>query len=97
MGVALIEVELIPGMLIGIAAMLAPRFLPGLGRSLRPVMKTAMRAGYATFEKTKEVIAEAGEQFQDVAAEARHEQEVAQGSSTPRKPATKKRSRASAA
>lgn len=95
-GVALIEVELIPGMLIGVAAMLAPRFLPGLGNSLRPLMKTAMRAGYATYEKTKEVIAEAGEQLQDVAAEARHEQENAQESAT-RKTAAKKRSRPSAA
>lgn len=94
-GVALIEVELIPGMLIGVAAMLAPKLLPGLGNSLRPLMKTAMRAGYATFEKTKEMIAEAGEQLQDVAAEARHEQSSAQAESdTPRKAPRKKRSRA---
>lgn len=96
LGVALIEIELIPGMLIGVAAMIAPRFLPRLGSSLRPLMKTAMRAGYATFEKTKEVMAEASEQFQDVAAEARHDQDVAQKAPA-RKTAAKKRTRASAA
>ena len=96
-GVALIEVELIPGMLIGVAAMLAPKFLPGLGKTMRPLMKTAMRAGYAAIEKTKEVLAEASEQFQDVAAEARHEQDVAEAE-TPRKPsAARKRKRPAAA
>jgi uncharacterized membrane protein len=35
-GVALFEVALIPGLVIGGAAVLAPRYLPGLGRRLRP-------------------------------------------------------------
>jgi hypothetical protein len=73
-GVALIEAELIPGMLIGIAAMLAPNFLPKLGSGLRPLLKGAVRAGYALVDRTKETVAEASEQLQDIVAEVKSEQ-----------------------
>ena len=73
-GVALIEAELIPGMLIGIAAMLAPNFLPKLGSGLRPLLKGAVRAGYAFVDRTKETVAEASEQLQDIVAEVKSEQ-----------------------
>jgi len=69
--VAVLAPELLPGMAIGVAAMLAPKFLPSLGGILRPVVKTAVRASYATAQKTKEMAAEASEQFQDLVAEAR--------------------------
>ena len=74
LGVALIELELIPGMLIGVAAMMAPKLLPRLGNAMRPLVKSAMRAGYALAERTKETLAEAGEQLQDIGAEVRAEQ-----------------------
>jgi hypothetical protein len=73
LGVALIEVELIPGMLIGVAAMMAPKLLPRLGNGLKPLLKSAMRAGYAIADKTRETMAEAGEQFQDIVAEVKSE------------------------
>src|ERR1700736_5994277 len=60
LGAALIEVELIPGILLGVAAMLAPDVMPKLGRILRPMVKGTVRAGYAFAEKTREVVAEAG-------------------------------------
>jgi uncharacterized membrane protein len=41
-GVALLEVALIPGMLIGGAAVLAPRYLPKLRRRLRPLFEPAL-------------------------------------------------------
>jgi uncharacterized membrane protein len=41
-GVALLEVALIPGMLIGGAAVLAPKYLPGLRRRLRPLFEPAL-------------------------------------------------------
>jgi hypothetical protein len=72
-GVALIEAELIPGMLIGVAAMVAPGFLPKLGNGLRPLVKGAVRAGYSLAERAKEAVAEAGEQFQDIVAEVKAE------------------------
>jgi hypothetical protein len=73
-GVALIEAELIPGMLIGVGAMLAPKLLDRFGTGLRPLVKGAVRAGYALVEKTKETVAEASEQYQDIVAEVQSEQ-----------------------
>jgi Protein of unknown function (DUF5132) len=73
-GVALIEAELIPGMLIGIGAMLAPKLLNRFGSGLRPLVKGAVRAGYAFVEKTKETVADASEHYQDIVAEVQSEQ-----------------------
>lgn len=73
-GAALIEVELIPGMLLGVAAMLIPNLLPRLGNGIRPIVKGAVRAGYSVAERTKETVAEASEHFQDIVAEVRSEQ-----------------------
>jgi uncharacterized membrane protein len=42
-GVALFEVALIPGMAIGAAAVLAPKYVPKLGRRLRPLLKSTVR------------------------------------------------------
>jgi hypothetical protein len=83
--VALIKPDLLPGMAVGIAAALGPKLLPAVGALLRPIVKTAVRAGYATAVATRGVVAEAGEQVQDMIAEVRSDVEVA------RKPATKKR------
>lgn len=77
-GAALIEVELIPGMLLGVAAMLVPNLLPRLGSGLRPLVKGAVRAGYSVAERTKETVAEANEHFQDIVAEVRSEQNTGQ-------------------
>lgn len=82
-GAALIEVELIPGILIGVGAMLAPKFFPKLGTALRPMVKGAVRAGYALVDKTRELAAETGEQFQDIVAEVKSEQQPAPHVSKP--------------
>lgn len=71
-GVALISAELIPGMLIGVAA----AFLPGIGPKLRPLFKSTVRAGYSAMRKTREVMAEATEQMKDAVAEARADHEM---------------------
>jgi len=73
LGVALIEAELIPGMLLGIAAVLAPDLFPKIGRAIRPLVKGTVRAGYALAEKTRETVAEAGERLQDIVAEVKSE------------------------
>jgi Protein of unknown function (DUF5132) len=80
---ALIEVELIPGMLLGVAAMLMPNLLPRLGSGLRPLVKGAVRAGYGVADRARETIAEAGEQFQDIVAEVKSEQHATTAGSTP--------------
>jgi hypothetical protein len=77
-GAALISVELIPGLLIGAAAALLPNFMPKLGKSLRPAMRSTVRASYKLAQKTRETFAEAGEQMQDMVAEARLEHTEAQ-------------------
>jgi hypothetical protein len=71
-GVALISAELIPGMLIGIAA----ACLPGIGPKLRPLFRSTVRAGYSAVRKTREMMAEASEQVKDVVAEARADHEA---------------------
>jgi uncharacterized membrane protein len=42
-GVALLDLALIPGMVIGGAAVLAPNLLPKLGRRLRPMLRAALQ------------------------------------------------------
>src|ERR671912_105260 len=82
--VAFIKPDLLPGMAVGVAAALGPKLLPAIGSLLRPVVKTAVRAGYATAIATRGVVAEAGEQVQDLVAEARADTQIN------RKPATKR-------
>jgi hypothetical protein len=74
LGVALIETEWIPGLLLGAAAMLVPDVLPKIGRGVRPLIKETVRAGYSLVERTREGVAEMGEQFQDIVAEVKSEQ-----------------------
>ncbi len=69
---ALIEPELLAGMAIGAGIVLVSKWMPDLvGGVLRPVVKTVVKAGYAAAE----VISEATEEVQDMAAEARAEHE----------------------
>lgn len=53
-GVALFEVALIPGLVIGGAAVLAPRYLPKLRRRLQPLFKSAERPRAAASAATPE-------------------------------------------
>jgi hypothetical protein len=76
-GAALIEATLIPGMIVGAAAVLAPKFLPQIGAGLQPVVKSAIRGAYKFGQKTREVVAEAQEHVNDIVAEVNAEQEVA--------------------
>jgi hypothetical protein len=70
---ALIEVELVPGILIGAGALLAPKLMPKIVNAFRPALKGALRAGYQVAGAARETIAEASEQFQDVVAEVQAE------------------------
>jgi len=57
------------------AALLAPLVLPVLGNALRPVTKSALKAGIVAYEKGRESLAELGELIEDAVAEARAEME----------------------
>ena len=67
-GVALFEAALIPGMILGVAAMLAPKALPKLGATVEPAFRCAVRGAYRFGQKTRHVVAEAQEQIRDIAA-----------------------------
>jgi hypothetical protein len=76
-GAALIEAALIPGMIVGAAAVLAPKFLPKIGAGLEPIAKCAVRGAYKFGRKAREVVAEAQEHMNDIVAEVNAEQELA--------------------
>jgi hypothetical protein len=73
-GAALIEVELVPGLIIGAGAILLGKLFPELGAYARPAIKSAVRAGFSMTQKAREVMAEASEQVHDLVAEVKHEQ-----------------------
>lgn len=77
-GAALIEVELIPGLVIGVGAVLLGKLFPELGSYVRPAIKGAVRAGFSMSQKAREVVAEATEQVHDLVAEVKHEHEKPQ-------------------
>ena len=68
-GAALIEAALIPGIVIGVAAMLAPRALPKLGTAVEPMFRGAVRGTYKLGQKARHIMAEAQEQVHDIVAE----------------------------
>ena len=72
-GVALFEIALLPGMVIGVAAMLAPKYVPKMGAALNPLFKSTVRGAYKFGRKTREVVAEAKEQVHDIVAEVHAE------------------------
>lgn len=74
-GAALIEPALIPGILIGAGALLAPKLLPNVGGMLRPLVKGVVKAGYSATMAAREMVAQAGEEVEDLVAEARAEHE----------------------
>ncbi len=74
LAMAVINIELLPAVLIGAGATLAPKLLPSVGPLFRPLMKTALKGGYAAFAAAQQFAAEASEQMQDVIAEVQAEQ-----------------------
>ena len=82
-GVALFEVALLPGMVIGVAAMLAPKYVPKMGAALTPMFKSTVRGAYKFGRKTREMVAEAKEQVHDIVAEVHAEGDVAKAASKP--------------
>ncbi len=72
-GVAMLEVALIPGMLIGVAAVAAPSLLPKIGAGLAPLFRHAVRGAYVVSRKTREAVAEAREHVEDIVAEVHSE------------------------
>jgi len=73
---ALIEPELLAGMAIGASIVLVSKWVPNIfGDVVRPIAKTAVKAGYAAVAATREVVAEVTEEVEDMMAEVRAEHE----------------------
>lgn len=61
------------GVAIGLAVLAAPIFIPMVAAAAKPILKTGIKTGYLVYDKTCEIIAEAKESMEDLAAEAKAE------------------------
>ena len=73
-GAALIEIELIPGLMIGAGAVVLGKFFPEMSGYVRPMFKGIVKAGFSATHKVRQILAEANEQVNDLVAEVKHEQ-----------------------
>lgn len=60
---------MLPGVVLGVAAMLAPKFVPQIGSALKPLFKSTVRGASKISQKTREFVAETHEHVQDIVAE----------------------------
>ena len=79
-GAALFEAALLPGLVLGVAAMAAPKYLPRMAGALAPIFKSTVRGTFKLAQKSKEAFAEAHEHVNDIVAEVRAED----GTTSPR-------------
>ena len=75
-GVAVFEAALLPGVVLGVAAMLVPKVLPSVGQAVNPLFRSTVRGAYKLGQKTKEMVAEAQEHVHDIVAEAKAEDQA---------------------
>jgi hypothetical protein len=76
LGAAAFEAALLPGLVLGVAAMWLPQYFPKMGEALNPLLRSTVRGVYKVGHKTREMMAEAQEQFHDIAAEVHAEGDV---------------------
>ena len=72
-GAAALEAALLPGIVLGVAAMWVPKYLPKMGAALNPLFRSTVRGVYKVGQKTREMVAEAQEQVHDIVAEVHAE------------------------
>jgi hypothetical protein len=84
-GVAIFEAALLPGLVLGVAAILVPKNLPRMGSALSPLFRSTVRGVYKGGQKVREMVAEAQEQVHDIVAEVNAEEDAKKGG--PKKPA----------
>ena len=89
-GVAVISAELLPGVVIGVAAALAPKYLPKLGTRLQPLFNSTVRGAYKLGRKAQSAVGEIQERVNDITAEVKAEEVVksAEPAEAATKPAT---------
>ncbi len=67
------KADLWTGFAIGVGLLVAPVVLPMITAGARPIMKAVMRGGLMIYEKGRELMSEAVEIVEDLAAEAKSE------------------------
>jgi hypothetical protein len=65
----IVEIELLPGILLGVAAMMLPKLFPGLPELGRPLIKSTIGLGYKAMAQAQQLVAEASDRAQDMLAE----------------------------
>lgn len=85
-GVAVVEASLLPGVVLGAAAVLAPKYFPKLGRRLQPLFNSTVRGAYKLGRKARFAVGEIQERVSDIAAEVKAE-ETAEAAEPPANPA----------
>ena len=64
----------VPGIVAGVGAVvLAPFLIPAIAKVGKPIARNAIKGGIVAYQKAKGVVAEAGEIFEDLVAEAKVE------------------------
>jgi uncharacterized protein DUF5132 len=64
----------IGGAVVGaVAVVAAPSLISGIGEMLRPLAKEVIKGGIVAYTAVSEMVAETGEQFNDIVAEAKSE------------------------
>jgi hypothetical protein len=71
---ALFDVALIPGIVIGVAAAYAPKYVTNLGERLEPLFNYTVRGAYKMTRSARSAVAEAQEKMHDIAAEVEAEE-----------------------
>ena len=75
-GAAAFEAALLPGLVLGVAAMWLPQYFPKMGETLNPLFRSTVRGVYKIGHKTREMMAEAHEQVHDIVAEVHAESDL---------------------
>ena len=73
LGAVVFEAALLPGLVLGVAAMWLPKYFPKMGEAINPLLRSTVRGAYRVGRKTKEMMAEAQEQVHDIVAEVHAE------------------------
>jgi hypothetical protein len=73
-GAAIFSAELIPGLALGVAAALAPRFLPKMGAGVQPLFNSTVRGAYKLGRKARSAFGELQERVNDITAEVKAEE-----------------------
>jgi hypothetical protein len=75
-GAAAFEAALLPGLVLGVAAMWLPQHFSKMGETLNPLFRSTVRGVYKMGHKTREMMAEAQEQVHDIVAEVHAESDM---------------------